>query len=111
MDAADPTTVARQFRWRTPALPGGRKLRLAVPRGCTEKVQPAVRDNFEASLAVLQEYATVERDVAWPDLPWGQATATIVNAEDAALPAALVGRGAWTACAVRLIGSAATRGS
>jgi aspartyl-tRNA(Asn)/glutamyl-tRNA(Gln) amidotransferase subunit A len=55
-----------------------------VPKGCTEKVQPAVRDNFEASLAVLGSIATIERDVAWPEFPWGPAVTTIVNAEGAA---------------------------
>ena len=83
-DPADPTSVPRTFQWRTAGSPAGRPLRLAVPRGCTEQVQPAVRDNFAASLAVLQRYATIERDVEWPDFPWGQATATIVNAEGAA---------------------------
>jgi aspartyl-tRNA(Asn)/glutamyl-tRNA(Gln) amidotransferase subunit A len=82
-DAADATTVGRRFRW-TP--PGGkqRRWRLAVPQGCTEKVQPAVRENFEAGLRALGDAATVTRDVPWPDFPWGPAVGTIVNAEGAA---------------------------
>lgn len=93
-DPADPTTVGREFRWRMPAPPRGRKLRIAVPRGSTEKVQPEVRDNFEASLTVMQEHASIERDIEWPDLPWAQATATIVNAEGAAAFLPLVESGA-----------------
>ena len=82
-DRADPTAVRRRFRW-TPPVNGRRRWRIAVPAGCTEKVQPAVRDNFEASLRALGDDVTVEREVAWPDFPWGPAVGTIVNAEGAA---------------------------
>jgi len=54
-----------------------------VPKGCTEKVQPAVRENFDAALAKLGEAVKVTRDVEWPDLPWGPAVGAIVTAEGA----------------------------
>jgi aspartyl-tRNA(Asn)/glutamyl-tRNA(Gln) amidotransferase subunit A len=65
-----------------PATPA-RKLRLAVPKGVIEKVQPEVRENFGRALKVLEPIATITRDVEWPDFPWGPAVGTIVNAEGA----------------------------
>jgi aspartyl-tRNA(Asn)/glutamyl-tRNA(Gln) amidotransferase subunit A len=82
-DPHDPTLVERDFAWRAPAAPK-RRLRIAVPKGVVEEVQPAVRDNFEAGVAVLSRWADVTRGVAWPDFPWGPAVGTIVNAEGAA---------------------------
>src|SRR5512143_2197858 len=82
-DPADATSLRDGFRWDRLPRPS-RKWRVAVPKGCVEKVQPAVRDNFEASLAALGDRVTVERDVEWPDFPWGAAVGTIVNAEGAA---------------------------
>jgi aspartyl-tRNA(Asn)/glutamyl-tRNA(Gln) amidotransferase subunit A len=77
------TSVDRGFKWSIPPR-APRALRVAVPKGCVEKVQPAVRDNFEAALKAMQGFATIERDVAWPDFPWGASVGTIVNAEGAA---------------------------
>ena len=82
-DPADATSLEKSFRWETMPRRRG-KLRVAVPKGCVEKVQPAVRENFEASLTALGERVSVERDVEWPDFPWGPAVGTIVNAEGAA---------------------------
>lgn len=80
-DANDPTASERGFAWK--GASAGKKLRVAVPRGCVEKVQSAVRDNFEAALKVLGDHITVTRDVEWPDLPWGAAVGAIVTAEGA----------------------------
>lgn len=80
-DANDPTASERGFAWK--GASAGKKLRVAVPKGCVEKVQPAVRDNFEAALKVLGDHITVTRDVEWPDLPWGAAVGAIVTAEGA----------------------------
>jgi aspartyl-tRNA(Asn)/glutamyl-tRNA(Gln) amidotransferase subunit A len=85
-DPDDETTVVRGFRYAAPAPLGGasKKPKLAVLKGVTEKVQPAVRENFEAALAALGGDVEVIRDVAWPDLPWGPAVGAIVGAEGAA---------------------------
>jgi aspartyl-tRNA(Asn)/glutamyl-tRNA(Gln) amidotransferase subunit A len=80
-DPRDPTTVGRGFTYR-PAR--GRRFRIAVPKGCTEKVQPEVRATFEAALTALAPHAEVARDVEWPDFPWGPAVSAIVGAEGSA---------------------------
>jgi len=82
-DPLDPTSVARRFHWRRPAK-RARAVRILVPKGCVEKVQPEVRENFETSLRALAAFASIERDVDWPDFPWGPAVGTIVDAEGAA---------------------------
>jgi len=85
-DERDPSTApASRF---DPAPLGetafARRPRLAVPAGVTEKVQPAVRENFERSMETIGGFADVTRDVAWPEQPWGPAVSTIVAAEGAA---------------------------
>ena len=81
-DPRDPSTVDRAFEWSGPRPSAGRT-RIGVPKGCTEKVQPAVRDNFDHALEALRDVADVTRDVEWPDLPWGPAVGAIVGAEGA----------------------------
>ena len=80
-DPEDASCTGRLFPWKETQKPT-RKIKVAVPKGCTEKVQPAVRENFEASLAKLGDAIQVTRDVEWPDMPWG-AVGTIVSAEGA----------------------------
>lgn len=82
-DPADPTLSGRTFEWREPSKPS-KKLRVAVPKGTTDKVQPAVRENFDAAISKLGDLVAVTRDVEFPDLPWGPAVGTIVGAEGAA---------------------------
>jgi aspartyl-tRNA(Asn)/glutamyl-tRNA(Gln) amidotransferase subunit A len=81
-DPLDESCTGKRFAWEGSRPPGG-KWRIAVPKGCVEKVQPAVRANFEASLAGLGSRLEVTRDVEWPDLPWGPAVGAIVGAEGA----------------------------
>lgn len=84
-DPLDESALDRGFVHDRPApLAGGRRPRLAVPKGVTEKVQPAVRENFEAALRALGADVELTRDVEWPDFPWGPAVGTIVGAEGAA---------------------------
>jgi len=84
-DPLDESALERGFAYTRPApLAGGRKPRLAVPKGVTEKVQPAVRENFEAALRALGGAVELTREVEWPDFPWGPAVGTIVGAEGAA---------------------------
>jgi len=80
-DPLDESTSKRGFAYGTP--PGiSKKIRVAVPKGVSEKEQKEVRENFEASLKVLGDVIEVTRDVEWPDFPWG-AVGTIVGAEGA----------------------------
>jgi len=81
-DPLDESSVARGFRYGDRGKVSA-KLRVAVPKGCLEKVQPAVRENFEAALAKLADAVVVTRDVEWPDQPWGPAVSAIVSAEGA----------------------------
>jgi aspartyl-tRNA(Asn)/glutamyl-tRNA(Gln) amidotransferase subunit A len=84
-DPLDESALERGFTHGRPATLGtGRRPRLAVPKGVTEKVQPAVRENFEAALRALGRDVELTRDVEWPDFPWGPAVGTIVGAEGAA---------------------------
>lgn len=77
-DPNDPTAVDRPF----PAA--RRRPRIGVLAHATRKTMPAVKANFLRSLAVLEAYCDLVPDVALPDLPWGPAVGTIVNAEGAA---------------------------
>jgi aspartyl-tRNA(Asn)/glutamyl-tRNA(Gln) amidotransferase subunit A len=81
-DPLDESCTGRTFGWSArPQL--AKRFRVAVPKGCVEKVQPAVRENFEAALKALGGAIEVTRDVEFPDLPWGAAVGTIVGAEGA----------------------------
>jgi aspartyl-tRNA(Asn)/glutamyl-tRNA(Gln) amidotransferase subunit A len=77
-DPADPTSVERPF----PAP--RRRPRIAVLKYATKGAMPAVTRNFNATLEVLATYCDLVPDVALPNLPYGVAVGTIVNAEGAA---------------------------
>jgi aspartyl-tRNA(Asn)/glutamyl-tRNA(Gln) amidotransferase subunit A len=83
-DEKDESSSTRGFTYDPKAKTNGKPIRIGVPKGCVEKVQPAVRDNFEAAIASMKGTIEVTRDVEFPtDLPWG-AVGTIVGAEGAA---------------------------
>jgi aspartyl-tRNA(Asn)/glutamyl-tRNA(Gln) amidotransferase subunit A len=81
-DGRDESTSARGFAYSRRVEPA-RRPRVAVPKGVTERVQPEVRANFDASLTALKDSIEVTRDVEWPDFPWGPAVSAIVGAEGA----------------------------
>jgi aspartyl-tRNA(Asn)/glutamyl-tRNA(Gln) amidotransferase subunit A len=83
-DEMDETSSTRGFTYDPKAKTNGKPLRIAVPEGCVEKVQPEVRANFEAAITAMKGTIEVTRDVVFPDLPWGQAVGAIVAAEGAA---------------------------
>ena len=60
-----------------------KRLKIGIPKGVTEKVQPAVRENFDKAIDAVREIADVTTDIEWPDLPWGPAVGAIVGAEGA----------------------------
>ncbi len=81
-DPLDASSLARPFH--APAKGARpRRFRIGVIQGTTEKVQPEVRRNFEASLKILAEFADIFPDVAFPEFPYGPAVGTIVSAEGA----------------------------
>ncbi len=82
-DPLDESSANRSFTYVERAAPPRAKMRVGVPKGCVEKVQQAVRENFESALGALGASVTITRDVEWPDLPWGPAVGAIVGAEGA----------------------------
>ena len=82
-DTKDESASARGFAYEQRAEAPAKPVRVVVPKGVTEKVQPEVRANFEKSLDALKGVIAVTRDVEWPDLPWGPAVSAIVGAEGA----------------------------
>jgi len=61
-----------------------RRPRIGVLAKATQKSMPAVRANFDRSLAVLAQFCEIVPNVALPDHPYGAAVGTIVNTEGAA---------------------------
>lgn len=82
-DPLDPTAADKSFPYTESDKPKGKKLRLGVIKGSSDKGQPEVRKNFEESVRVLREFADVEEDVALPDLPFAPVVGTIIDAEAA----------------------------
>jgi aspartyl-tRNA(Asn)/glutamyl-tRNA(Gln) amidotransferase subunit A len=86
-DAADESCVDRPYKYspekETAAKKSGDGFRIATLKDSAEKVQPEVRSNYEASLDVLREFATVE-EVELPDFPWTAVASTLINCESAA---------------------------
>lgn len=79
-DPADPTSSVRPF---VPALDPAAGWRFAVLRGAAESAEPAVRENFMASLDVLAELGTLT-EVDLPELPFNAAAQLVIIAEGAA---------------------------
>jgi aspartyl-tRNA(Asn)/glutamyl-tRNA(Gln) amidotransferase subunit A len=72
-------------RWLASAahVSSPRKLRIGIVKGTHEKVQPAVRSNFFASMDVLKQQGHTVKEVEYPDLPYGPTVSLIVDAEGA----------------------------
>jgi aspartyl-tRNA(Asn)/glutamyl-tRNA(Gln) amidotransferase subunit A len=81
-DPKDPTT-GPTFTDH-PDVRGAGRFRIGVLKRATERADPEVKANFEASLDVLKRFATLERDVEFPDLPYDSTVELIVSAEGAA---------------------------
>ncbi|MGZ0168712.1 MAG: amidase [Planctomycetales bacterium] len=86
-DAADESCVDRPYEYspekETAAKKSGDGLRIATLKDSAEKVQPAVRSNYEASLTVLREFFTID-EVELPDFPWAAVASTLISCESAA---------------------------
>jgi aspartyl-tRNA(Asn)/glutamyl-tRNA(Gln) amidotransferase subunit A len=75
VDPLDATAQTQPFH----AL--ARRPKIGVFAQATAKSQPAVVKNFEASLAVLREFADVHEGVKIPDHPYGAVIGTLLNGE------------------------------
>ena len=85
VDPNDPTTDGEfAYPLRGQQAGAARRFRIGVVQHATERAQPEVKANFERSLEALRGFADLELDVPFPDLPWGPAVSTIVDAEGAA---------------------------
>jgi aspartyl-tRNA(Asn)/glutamyl-tRNA(Gln) amidotransferase subunit A len=81
-DRLDATTSRRRFEYGTrPA--NSKRFKLAIVKGTYERAQPEIRANFEKSVEAASKFASIDRDVAFPDYPYGQMIGTIVAAEGA----------------------------
>ncbi|HYP25483.1 MAG TPA: amidase [Blastocatellia bacterium] len=88
-DPRDPTSAARAFSYPEAGAGnqarrgGGKRFKIGIIKGSFDRVQPEVKKNFEASVAVLRRFAQIDESVEFPDMPFGPAVGTIVSAEGA----------------------------
>ena len=88
-DPRDPTSAPRAFT-HPEAVAGGqarragaKRFKIGIIKGSFDRVQPEVKKNFEASVAVLRRFAQIDESVEFPDMPFGPVVGTIVSAEGA----------------------------
>lgn len=80
-DPDDPAALAR--RLAPPTLSISRRYRLGILQGTLDRTQPEVRQNFEAALEVLDEFADVTAELALPDYPYDAMAGLVLDAEAA----------------------------
>ena len=81
-DPADPAALPRHFA--PPVAKPTHRFRIGVLRGTLDGTQLAVRDNFLASLALLDEVADVFDELELPDHPFDELASMVLDAESAA---------------------------
>jgi aspartyl-tRNA(Asn)/glutamyl-tRNA(Gln) amidotransferase subunit A len=81
-DPLDPSALRGRFKAPERGR-ARRRYRIGVLRGTREKTQPEVLQNFDASLAVLRDFADIIEELELPDLPYAAAARTILEAEAA----------------------------
>lgn len=90
LDPADATSAPYPYRYLSDALPKP-PFKLATIRE-SRQWQPEVKTNFEASLKLLEQFATFD-EVELPDLPYGEVAGTFISCEMAAAFEGLVSSG------------------
>ena len=82
-DRLDPTASTRLYRYDRAAQRrgGGGRMRIGVVLNATAGAQPEVVENFNRSLDVLRDFATLEAGVTFPDLPFNEAARLIIASE------------------------------
>jgi aspartyl-tRNA(Asn)/glutamyl-tRNA(Gln) amidotransferase subunit A len=78
-DPKDPSAIPGRFEY--PPRERRRRYRIGVLRGSSEKTQPEVRRNFEASLGVLRQFCDVRDDLELPDYPYEAMASIVIDAE------------------------------
>jgi aspartyl-tRNA(Asn)/glutamyl-tRNA(Gln) amidotransferase subunit A len=81
-DPADPSALNHPFS-NPSDTQLRRRYRIGVLEGTLAKTQPEVRRNFEASLAVLRDFAQVEEHLELPDYPYDAMASIVIDAEAA----------------------------
>ena len=79
-DPLDHLADSRSFRYDAPARITTKPV-IGVLLNATAGVQPEVARNFEASLEVLRQFATLVPGVELPNLPYGAVASTLIDAE------------------------------
>lgn len=87
-DPLDPATLAALAPKKSRPLQAG-QFRLAVLPGAAERMQPEVRQNYEAALEVFRQGSSLQ-EVSPPDLPYGAVASTLIDCEMAAAFESLV---------------------
>ncbi len=80
-DPNDLSTHPEPFAY-DPAFSTGRRYRIGIPAGVLDEAADAVKENFEAAVAVLQDVADIE-EVEFPEFPYVEVTSTILMVESA----------------------------
>lgn len=80
-DPKDGSTHPEPFSYN-PDFNPGRRYRIGIISGVMDEAAEAVRDNFEAAVAVLGDVADFE-EVRLPELPYVEVTSTILMVESA----------------------------
>jgi aspartyl-tRNA(Asn)/glutamyl-tRNA(Gln) amidotransferase subunit A len=84
-DPRDPHTFDRPFQWIEPRPRNdpGQRFKVGVIKNGLNGVQPEVARNFQEAVKIFKQFADVEEDVVYPELPHGPAVSTIVRGEGA----------------------------
>src|SRR5262249_28048105 len=82
-DPLDPSAADKPFQDPEAHKPPGKKFKIGVIKGALSGAMPEVRKNFEEAVKALRSVADIEEDVAYPDLPFGPAVGTVIDAEAA----------------------------
>jgi aspartyl-tRNA(Asn)/glutamyl-tRNA(Gln) amidotransferase subunit A len=81
-DPLDPAALAARFTAPRPSR-SRKRYRIGILKGSREKTQPEVIRNFDASLAVLGDFADLVEDLELPDFPYDAAASVIIDGEAA----------------------------
>jgi len=91
-DSADETSVDQNWQY-PPATAPQQPFKLALLREPVRKLQPEVQENFDASLKILEGFATFQ-EITLPDFPYSTVVSTIIASEMAAAFEGMLASGA-----------------